>query len=171
MNNFIISNFLSSFKFIDSQEEIDKFYNEKQIGIVRKISLTKDRTICEMSRYLNNFTNYKYKNKISIFVNFAELATLQLKLNKEAYTKYDNWISNDNKKNWTRSGFNQEKKDISINIIKNCDCKPFTILNNLKEEIEKETFDNKEVIIDLIYEITYYIYRLNERLHFYENSS
>ena len=58
-----------------------------------------------------------------------------------------------------------------MNILKNFECKPFTILNNLMTEIEKENFNNKEVIINLIYEITYYLYRLNERLHFYENSS
>lgn len=171
MNKFIISNFLSSYKFIETQEEIDKFYIEKNIGSVKKISLEKTRTICEMNRYLNNFTNYKYKNKITVVIDFAQNATVELRTAKELYLKYEKWIAEDNKKNWSRSGFNQEKKEIGMNILKNFEYKPFTILNNLMTEIEKENFNNKEVIINLIYEITYYLYRLNERLYFYENSS
>lgn len=173
----IISKFLINYKFICPTDEltINEVIYKKSIIKPKnwKLNLELDRTICQMLRYVNVLTLYKNQNIITIILDYANNATLKLSDYKNAREKWLNYIENDNNKNWKRSIFDISKKEISINILNNINLKPFIFIKELQNEIMKNNNieTDKEIILNLLLEITYYIYRLNEKLYEYENEN
>jgi len=173
MNNILISEYFKNYSLLSKKEDIKNLINKKKIRLNKntKINLQVDRTICTMLRFVNLFTEYIYEKEITIILDFANSATLKLSDYKNARQNWLNYIENDNRTNWKRSKFDDNKKEISLNIMNNLDVKPFSLIKILQKNIINNinNNENKEIIINLLYEINYYIYRLNEKLFEYEN--
>ena len=173
MNSIIISEYFKNYNLLSKKEDIKNLIIKKNIRLDKniKINLEVDRTICTMLRIVNLFTEYFYEKEITIILDFANSATLKLSDYKNARKNWLNYIENDNRTNWKRSKFDDSKKEISSNIMNNLDVKPFSLIKNLQKNIINNinNNENKEIIINLLYEINYYIYRLNEKLFEYEN--
>jgi len=124
-----------------------------------------------MLRFVNLYNNYIYQDKIAIILDYANSATLKLSDYKLARTNWLNYIQNDNIKNWNRSTFDEHKKKLSNDILNNISIKPFSLISELYDIIKNNNIiENKEISLNLLLEITYYIYRLNEKLFEYENN-
>ena len=136
--------------------------NTKQLRSFQNIE-DPNRSICQMIRDINYYQNHNNEEICCKLIYYINNCVVTLQKYKDDWIK---WLEKDSTQNIYkgRSLFNNNKKNQAINML-NIEHNIFKLFNDLY----KVTTDDN--IKNLILECTYYTYRINEKLLYYEQNN